>query len=783
MANFKKGIALALVATTAFTFAPVANLGTPVVAEAAHAQFTSSSINLTTGSTTTYNLDQPAGVADDAPVVFRTSDNTVAIVTVGGTPVNTADTENGTDAKKLDRTWAQLAQNGDIVIEAGTPGKSAKVTVEYVNVLGNKETRELVVNSKALSSTPAYIGFTPATDGHATINGNVTVRKGAAGLANVPVTVPHADDGTTFDITGITSSNTSVATVDYTAATVDGENNPIPAAAKVKEVKGVGTTTITVSTLSVNEADPTKANKAADYKFNLTVIPEKSTFKIGTTEVLTATANATNPTSVLYLTGSNPSKAIGATLTDAAPGEELEYKCYKANLNDETTDITVKNDVVTANANAIDSGAAYYVVVSIKGDSHKKAVVKVVTERAEKEFASLSVNLEGKDYKAESAYKVNNGNLVYDDAKNEDAKLTLSTNDKKSVPFTVTSNSTNGWEVKSSDENTVAVVGNDIVGKKLGSATLTFTNKSDTTHHGSATVVVNVSVTTQLLDAKVVAENETINLNKVTKSAKIAASVVATPALAKQPELTYEFVTKNADGTYTKASSTDLSLAKDGTVTYTTDKTGEAIVAISAPATNEYAAPKTAYVTVKYTSAKAAAKLAVATKSVNVVAGETSALVATGTALTFKSSDETVATVAADGTVTGVKAGVAVITVTDAGDENTEGASIDVPVYVTAKAAPVVIAKPAKVTSLKVAYVGGNTVKVSFKKSAKATGYLVTYKVGNKTVKKTTTKTALTLSVKKGAKVKVSVKAFNKNAAGAKQYSAAVTKTLKIAKK
>ena len=52
MANFKKGIALALVATTAFTFAPVANLGTPVVAEAAAAitSLASTSINVAKGS-------------------------------------------------------------------------------------------------------------------------------------------------------------------------------------------------------------------------------------------------------------------------------------------------------------------------------------------------------------------------------------------------------------------------------------------------------------------------------------------------------------------------------------------------------------------------------------------------------------------------------------------------------------------------------------------------------------------------------------------------------------
>ena len=43
--------------------------------------------------------------------------------------------------------------------------------------------------------------------------------------------------------------------------------------------------------------------------------------------------------------------------------------------------------------------------------------------------------------------------------------------------------------------------------------------------------------------------------------------------------------------------------------------------------------------------------------------------------------------------------------------------------------------------------------------------------------------TSLKVANVKGAKVKVSVKAFNKNAAGAKQYSTAVTKTLKTDKK
>jgi hypothetical protein len=97
------------------------------------------------------------------------------------------------------------------------------------------------------------------------------------------------------------------------------------------------------------------------------------------------------------------------------------------------------------------------------------------------------------------------------------------------------------------------------------------------------------------------------------------------------------------------------------------------------------------------------------------------------------------------------------------------------------------IAKPAKVTGLKVANVKGAKAKVSFKKVKGALGYKVVYKVGKKTVTKTlkgAAKTSVTLKVAKGKKVTVKVRAYNKSVKGKSQFGAySAKKTLKTDKK
>ncbi|SDX07895.1 Ig-like domain (group 2) [Lachnospiraceae bacterium KHCPX20] len=207
---------------------------------------------------------------------------------------------------------------------------------------------------------------------------------------------------------------------------------------------------------------------------------------------------------------------------------------------------------------------------------------------------------------------------------------------------------------------------------------------------------------------------------------------------------------------------------KDGVFTLTPNKEGSAVIQIDAAAVaNKYAAT-TRYLVVNY--GKELTKIT-ADASVSVETGKTAQITATTTpadaVLTYTSSDETVATVdAATGLVTGVKAGVAIVTVSAA-----DGAKAIVAVNVTAPVKK--INKPAQVTGVKVVNVKGAKAKVTFKKSKKAVGYVVVYKVGKKTYKKTIYKNAVVISVKKGATVKVTVKAFNYKDGNVQQFAKA----------
>lgn len=763
MLNMKKGLAIVLAAATAFTFAPVASLSNAVSAYAGNPQFTSSSINLTVGKSTTYALDKPAGAADDTAVSIQSDKVSVATAAVGTSSTSADNTDIASGA-----TWSDINTNG-IKVTAVAVG-TANITVKYKNQLNNDVTLKLVVNVKAKSALPASINAGDSTNTAVALGGTFTVRK--TGTANsAAVSLATAEDTSTFTVSSVTSSNDKVVSVDTD---------------KKLTYAGVGTATITVTyTASAASGSAAKDGTAT---FTVNVIAADSTFKIGSKTIsdnTTYVGSAANKTaSVVYLTGSNPTKNIGATLADPMPNEKLEYTAYTstsatATSTTETKDITVSdNGDVTATANAFEqTDKVYFVKVNVKNASPAKtAYVKVITSRNEKAFSSLTVNAEGKDYKAESSY---NTDGTYADATNSDANVALSTADKKTVTLNVTSNSTNGFTVKSSDENTVAasVNGNTVTltALKLGPATVTIANKADTTHYGSATVTLNVTVTTQLLNAKVVAEKSAVTLTKLTKSADLKASVVTTPALAKQPTLKYQFVTKDKDGNYVKSGSTDLTLSDKGTVTYNTTNEGSAIVEIYADATDAYAKPASAYVTITYTQKQQPTKLSVTTKALNIKEGASDAIVATGTALSYKSSDESVATVDATGKVTGVKEGVAVITVSDAGNDEFAAGSADVVVYVTKT-----VATPAKVTGVKVTNVKGAKVKVTWKADANTNvKYYVKKTVNGKSAGKSVGSNSTTLSVKKGATVKVKVKAYVFDENGKKlvgTYSTTVTK-------
>ena len=73
------------------------------------------------------------------------------------------------------------------------------------------------------------------------------------------------------------------------------------------------------------------------------------------------------------------------------------------------------------------------------------------------------------------------------------------------------------------------------------------------------------------------------------------------------------------------------------------------------------------------------------------------------------------------------------------------------------------------VTKLKINRTG-NKVSISWNK-VKGCKYKLTIKVGNKTIKKTTTKTSYSLKANAGKKVKVTFKAYKTTSKGQKTYS------------
>ncbi|SDX02799.1 Ig-like domain (group 2) [Lachnospiraceae bacterium KHCPX20] len=156
----------------------------------------------------------------------------------------------------------------------------------------------------------------------------------------------------------------------------------------------------------------------------------------------------------------------------------------------------------------------------------------------------------------------------------------------------------------------------------------------------------------------------------------------------------------------------------------------------------------------------------------------------TNAEITYTSDNPGVATVDANGVVTPVAAGIANVTATAKYAGVAVTSNVSVVTVAAADPTPVVVQKPAKVTGVKIVNVKGAKVKVSFKKAARAKGYKVVYTVGKKTVTKTTTKTSITLKVKKGAKVTVKVRAYNHKADKSVQYGTySAKKSLKTDKK
>ena len=195
--------------------------------------------------------------------------------------------------------------------------------------------------------------------------------------------------------------------------------------------------------------------------------------------------------------------------------------------------------------------------------------------------------------------------------------------------------------------------------------------------------------------------------------------------------------------------------------------------------------PTTKVVAVNVTDKAAANVITVAddSKSVIMKVGDTKQLSATATlknTVTFKSNNDAIVTATSGGAITAVSNGSTTITVSADGAE-----SVEIPVIVNSQDNNEAVA-PAKVTGLKVSNKKGAHVSVKWTSQGKNINYRIWKKVGNgKWVGKNVAGSKTTLSVKKGAKVQVKVKAYVKDTNGKTTWGPKATKakTFKTDKK
>ena len=836
MLNLKKGLALVLAAATAFTFAPVANLGNAVQAEAATYEYANSAKNVTLniGDTKTYTVDM-TGLKDN--ISWNITSSNPAVAEVVQSTSNVSVTGSASSA-----SWLPLTS--DITIKGLTAGTTTLTATFGVAGQSNNSTHSWVVTVNPASETPSVDQYNDAgTDNpiwdvkidsksqeakesiivRRTGNPNVIYQK-VDRIAISDETVAKLDTASFLSVAKDTSNNpvdsngtsvrdpswvTSLNTTAPTMTNVIGQEQFTALKSGKVQVTIYYTTWKNQNGKVVSTSDHTSVD--------LKVVATESSLKVNDTVVSKGNLAASSPiVKRIELSADNLTAALGGSFSDAQwVGEGLYYSGVKEigvngtetvdpdYKNYNSTDLVVdsKAGTVTATAHALTAIEKYYdIAVSnapldanstdgltfVKGgtsgtitassnSSHsnvtKVGIIRIVCKRDASPFTTVTATVNGKTTTAKASYKVDGS--IQDDTK--EVALPMSTADLTSVPFEATSNltTTKNFSITSNDPSTVSVENGKLVAHKTGIATITAEAKSDATHYGNATVKVNVSVTAQYINNKVLAD-ATINLNRLNKKAAFNAQV--NPATT----LTYEFVKKDATGAWVAASDSNLKLDQAaGTVEYTTTAEGSAVVKISGAATNTAAAPAAAYVTVNYTSSKIASKLNVETKSLTIGVGKTGTVVASGTAISFKSNDDSIATVdATTGVVTGVKEGVATITVTDAGNADYQGSSKDVTVYVSGN--DETTATPAKVTGVKVTNLKGGKVKVTWtKQNQKNIKYYVKKTVGKKSAGKSVGSNKTTLSVKKGATVKVKVKAYIYDATGKKlvgSYSNTVTK-------
>ncbi len=796
MANFKKGIALALVATTAFTFAPVSTLGIPnaVVAEAAAAK----TIDATVSSGTVTYTGAPVTVSNlitgDTYTVSTDNTNSYVKVTVPTADVeaigsgnvsstsgsNTIFTTNDTH-KTITFKLKNAATSISLDFSQNQPGNTvATVTNTATNVSVTSVEVKVADKSANTFQTNGAVDLGLAASHDATdALGQKYLKFDADSIANVALatatffTADWTDNSTVPTIAKyeLSSDNAGVLNV------VDGSN----AAGTAKfELGQAGSANLTILAKDASDKEVAKATipvVVEQANTNITKVSFSNVATNGKTVLVSATGVVnTDLTSTdyqykdadkSYAVANTPGYADATTIAlDTLVDKTAQL--YVVSKTGNVTYSTNNTNVATVDANglitAVGKGTAEITVLAAQSNTYKlqEAKVRVTVSDASADYITAKVD----------GSEVNDTDAPV----NIDTASSTAANAVKSaqiVPASAAGNTEFIYSLYQANKTTaVAGNGNDDITLTAAGVVTAGTVTSDKTYMVKISTKKNGNIAGGEKWVKVVVNTKPADTLEVEKEITLNLKDKNTYTLApvagnKNAVFTYK---NDPDGTKGQSAGT-ITLSSNRIFAQRIGSTRVKVTEVATATTRE----TSKYVTVNVVSeaAKKVSDLIVTNNAIVLEAGKTATLGATATnPITYTSSDESVVTVV-DGTVTAVKAGTANITVTAAASDTMDAATVTVPVVVTTPAKPVVVAKPAKVTGVKVTNVKGAKVKVSFKKDAKAAGYVVTYKVGSKTYKKTTASTSVKLSVKKGAKVKVTVKAFNYKNGNVKQYGAA----------
>ena len=378
-----------------------------------------------------------------------------------------------------------------------------------------------------------------------------------------------------------------------------------------------------------------------------------------------------------------------------------------------------------------------------------------------------------------------------------DEKLYLSlasNNGRKSDKLNIVSNIGDQYVTGYSEDTSVATYDDTthtVTAVKAGTTNIVIKTLSAPDYAGIITATIPVEVNN--LDSSNGVSLKGVSVNKDKPTAKIASTPTVAGTNVVFSRALYKKDSNRPTGYSaiwpTDAGYGDIDVSSTGNVTYSKNN-GTVYVRAYAQGDATHNPSTYAYVPVNYGQQAVDTELNVDTQPIVLDVKDTkqiSATASTGSSISYTSADPTVASVNANGLVTANKSGYTTVTVTATAPDGKTGDSAIITVIVRgSETITDDTVKPAKVTGLKVSNKKGAHVSVKWKSQGKNINYRIWKKVGNgKWVGKNVAGSKATLSVKKGAKVQVKVKAYVKDSTGKTTWGPKATKakTFKTDKK